>query len=177
MFSTKNIRNATLHVSAWTLCSRMLGFVRTILQIQYLGANAMSDGFITAYKIPNSLRKIFAEGALSGVFVPTIVTTIKQEGKETVNHLITFAFVVFEAVVVILCAAVMLFPQPIIHFIAPGFSMIQVQDTITCVRILMPFILLIQVVQCLRVPCNQWVIFLCQLLRRYYLIWSTLPPY
>jgi putative peptidoglycan lipid II flippase len=143
MFSTQKIRRAIIHVSGWTFCSRMLGFARTFLQIRYLGASAVSDGFITAYKIPNSLRKIFAEGALSGVFVPTIVNTIKQEGKEAVNNLITFAFVVFEAVVVLLCAIVMLFPDPVIHFIAPGFSDLQVQDTVSCVRILMPFILLV----------------------------------
>ncbi len=141
MFSSQKIRNATMHISAWTLCSRLLGAARTYLQVQYLGVSAMSDGFITAYKIPNLLRKIFAEGALSGVFVPTIVGTLKQEGKETVNHLITFAFVVLEAVVVILCALVMLFPRFVIHVVAPGFSDLQVQDTVTCVRILMPFIL------------------------------------
>ncbi len=143
MFSTKKIRLATLHVSLWTLCSRMLGAVRTVLQIRYLGANAASDAFITAYKMPNLLRKIFAEGAISGIFVPTIIKTIKEDGVGHVNNLVTFTLVVVEAVVVLLCALVMIFPFPAIRLFAPGFSELQIADTVSCVRIVMPFIFFI----------------------------------
>ena len=76
-------------VGGATFASRMLGLVREVLLVKYLGASALADAFITAYKIPNSLRKIFAEGALSAAFVPTIVSLVKQGKKDTVNRLMT----------------------------------------------------------------------------------------
>ncbi len=133
----------TLAISGFTWVSRCLGIARDILLMRYLGYGIASDAFITAYKIPNSLRKIFAEGALSAVFIPVIVRSIKATGQKGINDLMTFGFVVFEGVVLLVCAWVMIYAHLVISWIAPGFSPAQVQSTIPCLQIVMPFIFFI----------------------------------
>jgi putative peptidoglycan lipid II flippase len=67
--SKKSILKGTLEVGGVTLVSRALGIIRELLQIRFLGAGALADAFLTAWKIPYSLRKIFAEG-LADLFPP-----------------------------------------------------------------------------------------------------------
>lgn len=143
MFSKKTIIKKTLFISGFTWISRCLGIARDILMIRYLGYGVASDAFITAYKIPNSLRKIFAEGALSAVFIPVIVRSIKTTGKKGIDNLMTFGFVVFEGALLLICAWCMVYAQLVISWIAPGFSTEQVQSTIPCLQIVMPFIFFI----------------------------------
>ena len=73
----KSILQKTAAVGSSTLLSRVFGIVREVLMVHYLGAGVVSDAFLTAFKIPNALRKIFAEGALSAAYVPTFVHMIK----------------------------------------------------------------------------------------------------
>lgn len=143
MFSKRTIIKKTLAVGSFTWISRCLGIARDILMARYLGYGVASDAFVTAYKIPNSLRKIFAEGALSAVFIPVIVRNLKTTGSESINNLITFGFVVFEGSLLIICAIVMFFAHFWITLMAPGFSAEQVQRTIPCLQIVMPFIFFI----------------------------------
>ena len=143
MFTRKSIMQKTLQVGGSTLLSRLLGVIREILTVRYLGASALSDAFFTAWKVPNSLRKIFAEGALSAVFVPTIVQVIRAEGRKSVNGLMTLGFFVFEGMVLLLCAIGMLYANFFIGLIGPGFSPEQIVSGALYLRILMPFIFLI----------------------------------
>ncbi len=132
-----------MQVGGWTLISRCLGIVREILTVRYIGASALSDAFFTAWKIPNTLRKLFAEGALSAAFVPAIVQTMRNEGRDEIKGLMSLGFVVFEGMVLLLCAVGMYFAQPVIALIAPGFSHEQIVAGAQFLRILMPFIFLI----------------------------------
>ena len=75
------IRAKTLKVASSTMESRVLGMIREVLMAKFLGVGVIADAFITAFKIPNSLRKIFAEGALSAALVPTLVSLSKNENK------------------------------------------------------------------------------------------------
>lgn len=143
MSSQNRILKKTIEVGGSTLVSRFFGIVREVIMVRYLGASGLSDAFLTAYKIPNSLRKIFAEGALSAAFIPTIVTTIKHDNKDAIAGLMTLAFLVFEGMVLILCIVAMLYAQNIIQLIAPGFSQEQITQAIPMLHILMPFILFI----------------------------------
>jgi len=140
MLSKKTIIQKTMQMSGFTLLSRTLGIMREVLMVKYLGVSIVSDAFITAFKIPNSLRKIFAEGALSAIFVPTIVQTMELKGRDTVGSLMTFGFLVFEGAVLLLCALVMWQAKWVIYFIAPGFSPEQVAEAIPLLQIVMPFI-------------------------------------
>jgi len=143
MLSQKKILEKTIQVAGSTLLSRFFGILREVLMVRYLGASGLSDAFLTAYKIPNSLRKIFAEGALSAAFIPTVVSTIKHDSKDAIAGLMSLAFLVFEGMVLTLCALIMYYAQQVIQFIAPGFSEEQIIAAIPMLHILMPFILFI----------------------------------
>jgi putative peptidoglycan lipid II flippase len=143
MSSPKTILKKTIQVAGSTLLSRFFGILREVLMVRYLGASGLSDAFLTAFKIPNSLRKIFAEGALSAAFVPTVVSTMHRESKSSVAGLMSLALLVFEGMVVALCAVIMIYAPQVIRFIAPGFSEQQVLDAIPILHIVMPFIFFI----------------------------------
>ncbi|MCB1792212.1 MAG: murein biosynthesis integral membrane protein MurJ [Gammaproteobacteria bacterium] len=77
-------------VGGHTLLSRILGFVRDLVLAQVFGANAFTDAFFVAFKIPNFLRRLFAEGAFATAFVPVLTeyrtTRDHRELKEFVDH-------------------------------------------------------------------------------------------
>jgi putative peptidoglycan lipid II flippase len=68
-------------LSALTMLSRLLGLVREQVFAVTLGAGVYSDAFLAAFRIPNLLRDLFAEGALSTAFQPTYVATLLQQGR------------------------------------------------------------------------------------------------
>ena len=79
----------TIQVGANTFLSRIFGLAREILLLRLLGVDALADAFNTAFMLPNSLRKIFAEGALTSAFVPSFIHTLKKDGKAPANALMT----------------------------------------------------------------------------------------
>ena len=139
----KSLLKKTLEVGGNTFLSRMLGLTREILLMRYLGVGILADAFTTAFMLPNSLRKIFAEGALTAAFVPTFITIFKKEGKDQANKLTTLSFLVFESILVLFCMLVMYKAQGTVQFITPGYSPEQVAATVPLLRILMPFIFFI----------------------------------
>lgn len=72
---------STLVFSAFTLLSRIAGFVRDTLQANLFGAGAAVSAFVVAYRIPNYLRRIFAEGSFASAFVP-VLSELRQNGDE-----------------------------------------------------------------------------------------------
>lgn len=139
-FTSSSIIKKTLAISGSTLISRMLGIIREILTVSYLGAGAVSDAFLTAYKIPNSLRKIFAEGALSAAFIPTLVKVVREKKRSEANSLMSLAFLVFEGIVLSLCVLGIWKAEWVISCIAPGFSPEQAALAVPFLRVLMPLI-------------------------------------
>jgi len=111
--------------------------------MRYLGLGVFADGFTVAFMLPNSLRKIFAEGALTSSFVPTFIALFKKGGKEKANSLTTLAFIVFESFLLVFCALVMWKAHFTAQLFAPGFSADQLDATVIALRILMPFIFFI----------------------------------
>ena len=71
---------STAIIGVWTLISRILGLVRDILMAQYLGAGVINDALVTAVKLPNLFRRMFAEGAFNAAFVPLYARRIEEEG-------------------------------------------------------------------------------------------------
>lgn len=68
-------------VSLATMVSRILGVIREMVMAHYFGAGIFTDAYNVAYRIPNLLRDLFAEGALSSAFVPTFVRTLTRDGE------------------------------------------------------------------------------------------------
>lgn len=139
----KSIIKKTIGVGSSTLASRVLGIIREVMQVQYLGVNAMSDAFATAWRIPNSFRKVFVEGALSASLVPPFVKAISSDKKKVVDSLVLLALIIFEGFLLCLCALFMWQADWIIRLMCPGFSTDQVARTVPMLRILMPFIFFI----------------------------------
>ncbi len=139
----KSILKKTALVGLNTLASRILGLAREILLMRYLGLGVFADGFTVAFMLPNSLRKIFAEGALTSAFVPSFIALFKREGAEKANALTTLCLLVFETVLLLFCALVMWKAHFTAQLFAPGFSANQIEATVIALRILMPFIFFI----------------------------------
>jgi len=139
----RSILKKTIEFGAPTFLSRMLGLVREILQARVIGVGGVSDAFIAALKIPNSLRKIFAEGALTGALVPTIVSLLRRDGRKSINDLMTLSFIMFEGILLALCLLVFWKPYVTIKLIAWGFSHEQIVYAVPFLRILISFILFI----------------------------------
>jgi putative peptidoglycan lipid II flippase len=75
-------------VSLLTLASRVTGLLRDLLMAAFFGASAMTDAFNVAFRIPNLFRRLFAEGAFSQAFVPSLAHTKAQQGDESTRRLI-----------------------------------------------------------------------------------------
>lgn len=77
---------STAIIGALTLVSRVLGLIRDTLMTKYLGAGPVTDAFITAIRIPNTFRRIFAEGAFNAAFVPLYARRIEEEGPDAADQ-------------------------------------------------------------------------------------------
>lgn len=132
-------------VGFWTGLSRILGFIRDMVTATFLGAGPAADAFFVAFRIPNLLRRLFAEGALSAAFIPTFVETLHKDGKEAAAKLatvtLTFASLVLAGVTLF---GIWLSPY-IVEIIAPGFlnDPGKFSTTVELNRIMFPYIFFI----------------------------------
>jgi putative peptidoglycan lipid II flippase len=136
---------STLLVSALTMASRLLGLVREQLFAALLGAGIYADAFVVAFRIPNLLRDLFAEGALSAAFVPTFTQVEAEKGKPAAHEL---ANRVIGALLVIVGALTLLgivFARPLVWALAAGFAKEpgKLELTAYLAQLMMPFLLLL----------------------------------
>ena len=132
-------------VSAAVALSRVLGVVREQAFAVFFGAGRELDAFITAFRIPNLLRDLFAEGALSAAFVSTFTQQHEREGAESAWRL---ASQVVNALVVVVGTIVLLgvvFAPQLASLIAPGFDAIpgKLELTVQLARVMWPFLLMV----------------------------------
>ncbi len=124
----KNLISKMIQVGSSTLMSRILGLARELLMSRYLGVGEIADAFITAFKIPNSLRKIFAEGALSAACIPTFISVMKKESQKEAQKeasaLMSLSFLFFEGILLTLCLLVFWQTEWVIRLIAPGWFLV-----------------------------------------------------
>jgi putative peptidoglycan lipid II flippase len=131
-----------LWISAATMVSRVLGLVRDQIFAALIGANAFSDAFVAAFRIPNLLRDLFAEGALSAAFVPTFADYQRNRGAGEAFRLANMVMGFILVVVGALSLLGVLFAAQIVAVVAPGFVE-QWSLTVQLTRIMMPFLLLV----------------------------------
>lgn len=129
-----------------TLVSRFLGMARETLMARYLGIGPISDAFITAFKIPNSLRKMLAEGAMSAALVPKIVELKQTKNSQDIDSFMTTALWAVQGI--LLCCSIILwiYAPTVIHVVAPGWhdpaiGFSRSTYAIMFLRILIPFVL------------------------------------
>jgi putative peptidoglycan lipid II flippase len=117
-----NLLKALATVSSMTLISRILGFVRDLVIARVFGAGLATDAFFVAFKLPNLLRRLFAEGAFSQAFVPILAEYKNRRGERETRLLVdhvagTLALAVFIVTLIGVLAAPL-----IIYVTAPGFA-------------------------------------------------------
>ena len=130
-------------LSAATMASRVLGLLRDQIFAFLIGANRYSDAFVIAFRIPNLLRDLFAEGALSSAFVPTFADAHRNRGAEAAFRLANTVVALILVVVGVLTLLGLYFADGVVALIAPGFAPAQAQLAAFLTRIMMPFLLLV----------------------------------
>lgn len=125
-----------------TLASRVLGLVREQIMAGLFGASLATDAFNVAFRIPNLLRDLFAEGALSSAFVPTFTALHARDGDDAAwrfaRQLLSTLFLVLLAVTIALWIAA----PALVRLFAPGFAAIpgKLELTVTLTRVMLPFL-------------------------------------
>ncbi len=123
--------------------SRVLGLARDVTLSTIFGAGAIMDAFWTAFRIPNLLRDLLAEGALSVSFTTTFSKKLAKDGKEPAFQLATAMFTSMFVFISIVCVFGMLFSPQIVSVIAAGFDPVKQELTAELTRILFPYILFV----------------------------------
>ena len=139
-----NLLSSASIFSFFTLISRILGYLRDILIAIFLGASIFADAFFVAFRLPNTFRRLFAEGTFNAAFIPSY-TSVKIEDKKKGKK---FADDILSALLLILLFIVTLaeiFTPYLIYIIAPGFldDQIKFNLAVELTRITFPFLLFV----------------------------------
>jgi putative peptidoglycan lipid II flippase len=127
------------------MCSRILGLARELIFAALFGGGRALDAFTVAFRIPNLLRDLFAEGALSTAFVTTFSKTIARGGDEAAWRLANKVATMTALVLGALCVLGMVFSDSLVGLLAPGFDHDKAALTAQLTRIMFPFILLVSI--------------------------------
>ena len=106
-------------VAFFTLISRIFGYIRDILMASYLGLNA--DSFAVAFRLPNTFRSLFAEGAFSAAFIPMFSSKLTTESKEDALEFASRVFSLLSLIVAFFVSLMIVFMPQVVECLAPGF--------------------------------------------------------
>ncbi len=132
-------------VSVATAISRVTGFFRDQLNSWIFGAGLVSGSYFAALRIPNLLRDLFAEGALSSAFIPTLSKSLKKKKVEETWKLVSQVFTLFLLIVGLVVATGIFAAPLIVRVVAPGFlgDPAKFELTVNLTRILFPVLLFV----------------------------------
>ncbi|MBN2439215.1 MAG: murein biosynthesis integral membrane protein MurJ [Deltaproteobacteria bacterium] len=131
-----------------TMLSRVFGFLRDMIVAGLFGAGLTTDAFFVAFRIPNLLRRLLAEGSLTVSFVPVFTEYLKNRTREEALELADIAFTALSILLVVVSLAGILFSPLIVTIMAPGFVKTPSQYglAVFLTRMMFPYILLISLV-------------------------------
>ena len=133
-----NLLKAASTVSLLTLASRVTGLGRELLVASTFGASAATDAFNVAFRIPNLLRRLFAEGAFSQAFVPILAGTRAREGDDVTRLLIDAVATVLAWALLLTCAVGIVAAPIIVWLMASGLA--RFDDAVVMTRWMFPYI-------------------------------------
>jgi putative peptidoglycan lipid II flippase len=144
----RRVAKAAGVVGLATLLSRIFGFIRDMVVAGFFGAGLATDAFFVAFRIPNLLRRLFAEGSLTISFVPVFTEYLKKKSKEDAIGLANTAFTLLSIILVIVSLAGIFLSPLIVKIIAPGFSKVanKYELTVFLTRLMFPYIFFISLV-------------------------------
>ncbi|PIP36412.1 MAG: murein biosynthesis integral membrane protein MurJ [Desulfobacterales bacterium CG07_land_8_20_14_0_80_52_14] len=142
MDESRHVFRAAGVVGSATLLSRIFGFVRDAVIAGFFGAGAGADAFFVAFRIPNLLRRLLAEGSLSISFIPVFTGYLSYKGRDEAYCLARSAFRLLVLVLVTVSVLGVLLSPIIVKVIAPGFARFpeKMALTVTLTRIMFPYI-------------------------------------
>lgn len=153
-----NLLKSLAAVSSMTMLSRVLGFVRDTIVARTFGAGMATDAFFVAFKLPNLLRRIFAEGAFSQAFVPILAEYKAQQGEEATRTFLAYVSGLLTLVLALVTVLGMLAAPLVIWITAPGFVDTPEKFALTSslLRVTFPYILLISLASLAGAVLNTW---------------------
>ena len=153
-----NLLKSLAAVSSMTMLSRVLGFVRDTIVARTFGAGMATDAFFVAFKLPNLLRRIFAEGAFSQAFVPILAEYKAQQGEEATRTFLAYVSGLLTLVLAVVTLLGMLAAPLVIWITAPGFADTPEKFALTSslLRVTFPYILLISLASLAGAVLNTW---------------------
>jgi putative peptidoglycan lipid II flippase len=140
-----NLLRALSTVSGMTLLSRITGLARESLKAAVFGAGASMDAFEAAFRLPNILRRLFAEGAFSQAFVPVLAEYHRQRGEDATRTLVGKVGTILMLVLLGVTVVGVLAAPWLVYLLAGGFARTpgKVELTADMIRIMFPYILFI----------------------------------
>jgi putative peptidoglycan lipid II flippase len=143
-----NLLRALATVSSMTLLSRILGYVRDAIVARAFGAGAATDAFFVAFRLPNLLRRMFAEGAFSQAFVPILSEYKNKQTPEETRELVDCVTSVLGIALVAATALGVALAPVIVYISAPGFAAdpAKFDLTVALLRITFPYLFFISLV-------------------------------
>ena len=142
---TRSVTGAAGVIGAATLSSRVLGFIRDILLAQLFGATASADAFYVAYRIPNLLRELFAEGSMSSAFIPVFTEYHTLRTKQETWELASAVFTTLLSIVTGVTLIGILAAPGIVWILAPGFRVdaAQLATTTLLAQVMFPYLVFV----------------------------------
>jgi putative peptidoglycan lipid II flippase len=140
---SKALFKSTSTVSAMTFISRILGFVRDMIAAQLFGVNAATDAFSIAFKIPNFMRNLFAEGSFSQAFVPVLSEYKEKQTREQIKNFISHISAGLGLALLIITIIAVIWAHGVITIFAPGLDPYRFNLASEMLRITFPYALLI----------------------------------
>lgn len=141
-----------------TMLSRVFGFVRDILVAQFLGAGAVADAFVVAFRFPNLFRRLFAEGAFAAAFVPMFSRTLEGDGEAPAKKFASDAFNVLAVILLVFVIIAEISMPWLMPYLAPGFEHVpgKMEMATEFSRIAFPYLFFISLVALLSGVLNAY---------------------
>lgn len=135
-------------VASMTMLSRIFGFIRDVMIAFYLGAGPQTDAFFVAFKLPNFMRRLFAEGAFNSAFLPMFAGMLKTDGEEKALGFASEAYSYLIAALIVVVTLAIVFMPHLMWFLAPGFQddSAKYELTVILTRISFPYLIFISLV-------------------------------
>lgn len=142
---THSITGAAGLIGAATFTSRILGFIRDLVLAQLFGASPSADAFYVAYRIPNLLRELFAEGSMSSAFIPVFTEYHTLRSKAETWELASAAFTTLLSIVTAVTLLGIIAAPGIVWLLAPGFheDAAKLATTTLLTQVMFPYLLFI----------------------------------
>ena len=149
-----NLLRAASTVSMFTLLSRVTGLARELIIAATFGASAWTDAFNVAFRIPNLLRRLFAEGAFSQAFVPVLAATRSRDGDEATHRLIDAVATMLFWVLLLLSVLGVVFAPAVVWLMASGLA--EFDAAVVMTRLMFPYIACMSLVALAAGVLNTW---------------------